>query len=55
MGDDIKTVYGTQKTIQLAITAIVAAHKPVLDIQTKRVALFWYVATIKTTRTSHIV
>lgn len=50
MGDEIKTVYGTQKSIRLAIAALVAAHKPVFDVQTKRAGIFWHVATIRTAK-----
>lgn len=50
MGDEIKTVYGTQKAIRLAIAALVAARKPVFDVQTKRAGIFWHVATIRTAK-----
>lgn len=50
MGDDIKMVYGSQKAIRLAIAALVAAHRPVFDVQTKRAGIFWHVATIRTAK-----
>ena len=50
MDSEIKTVYGTQKAIRLAIEALVAARKPVFNVQTKRAGIFWHIATITTAK-----
>jgi hypothetical protein len=46
-GHEIKTVIGTQRKIRTVIAALVAAKKPVFDVQVKRSGLL-HIATIKT-------
>ena len=50
MDNEIKTVYGSQKAIRLAIDALVAARRPVFNVTTKRAGIFWHIATITTAR-----
>lgn len=45
---EIKTVHGSQRKIRMTIKELTILRQPVYDIQVKRVAIFWFVALIKT-------
>lgn len=54
-GSEIKMVYGTQRAIRRAIDALVAAHKPVYHVETKRAGIFWHIAMIKTDKAHDVI
>lgn len=54
-GNEIKMVYGTQRTIRRAIAELVKARKPVFDVTMKRAGVFWFVATINTDKPHDLV
>lgn len=47
MGNEIKTVIGSRRTIRDAIASLVALHKPLYDVDYKRHGLH-FIATIYT-------
>lgn len=46
-GHEIKTIYGSRRTIKRTIVALVIARKPVFDVEIKRQGLM-HIATITT-------
>lgn len=46
-GHEIKTIYGSRRTIQRTIVALVIARKPIFDVEIKRQG-FGHIATITT-------